>query len=135
LPVTIVVGNRLARSHDLLARAYLSHAARVPRRLLRRGRPEPIWLRPFPHQTAGDLEYAWRIAKEIGLPCAVMMFHSSELMPGGSPHRPTRRSVTDLLAVLDQFFRHVVKDGGTPATLSGSARRISKASTPQRCAL
>jgi hypothetical protein len=47
-----------------------------------------------------------------------MMFHSSELMPGGSPFRPDARSVRDLLNCLDTFFTHVARCGGGFATLS-----------------
>jgi hypothetical protein len=135
LPVTVVIGSRVARAHPLLTRAYLGRASQVARKLGRRQHAEPMWLRPLAHQTAGDLVRVWNTAEEMGLPSAVMMFHSSELMPGGSPHRPTRRSITALLATLDQFFRHVLEAGGTPATLSGSARRIMATGVQEKLAV
>ena len=125
LPVTVTLSSRWIRRHPATTGAYLSRPARVARRILHAGnrRPEPVWLRPFAHQTAADLRRAWMAAAEDGCGTAVMMFHSSELMPGGSPHRPTRRSVTGLLATLDEFFRFCVRAGATPVTMTEGARR------------
>jgi len=125
LPVTVTLSNRWVRRHPRATGAYLSRPARMARKVLHAGRsrPEPVWLRPFAHQTAADLRRAWTAAAEDGCSTAVMMFHSSELMPGGSPHRPTRRSVAGLLAVLDEFFRFCDLAGGTPVTMTEAARR------------
>ena len=125
LPVTVTLGSRWVRRHPSMTDGYLSRPARIARRVLHvgRSRPEPVWLRPLAHQTAADLRRAWRAAAEDGCATAVMMFHSSELMPGGSPHRPTRRSVTSLLATLDEFFRFCLAVGGTPVTMTAGARR------------
>jgi len=137
LPVTVILTSRWVRRHPAFTQAYLSRPARGVSWLLHRGRshPEPTWLRPFPHQNVGDLKRVWWAAQQEGLPTAVMMFHSSELMPGASPYRPTRRSVTGLLATLDEFFRFVVRAGGTPVTMSRGARRVLAAGTPERRAL
>ena len=126
LPVTVILTSPWVRRHPAFTRAYVSSPARAASRLLHCGRshPEPAWLRPFPHQSVGDLKRVWWAAQQEGLPTAVMMFHSSELMPGASPYRPTRRSVTGLLATLDEFFRFVVRAGGTPVTMSTGARRV-----------
>ncbi len=61
-----------------------------------------------------------------------MMFHSSELMPGGSPFRPDAASVRDLLDCLDAFFAFVRADGGEPVTLSAMAAGVRARSTLQR---
>ena len=53
-----------------------------------------------------------------------MMFHSSELMPGGSPFRPDAASVADLLATLDAFFAHVRRVGDDFGTLGELAEDI-----------
>ena len=125
LPVTVTLSSRWVRRHPRSTGAYLSRPARIARRVLHGGhsRPEPVWLRPFAHQTAADLRRAWLAAADDGCGTAVMMFHSSELMPGGSPHRGTRRSVTELLAMLDEFFRCCALSGGTPVTMTEGARR------------
>ena len=52
------------------------------------------------------------------------MFHSSELMPGGSPFRPDAQSVSELLECLDQFFAFVDEHGGEYATLTAMAREL-----------
>lgn len=130
LPVTVVLSSRLVRRHSLLTGPYLSRSARVARRVLHGGiiRPEPVWLRPFPHARTADLRRAWRAAEEDGLSTAVMMLHSSELMPGASPYRPTRRTVTGLLAMLDEFFRFVALVGGAPVSMTEGARRARRTS-------
>ena len=137
LPVTVIPTSRWVRRRPALTRAYVSSPVRAVSRLLQRGRsrPEPAWLRPFPHQSVGDLKRVWWAAQQEGLPAAVMRFHSSELMPGASPYRLTRRSVTGLLATLDEFFRFVVQAGGTPVTMSTGARRVLAEGMPERRAL
>ena len=71
----------------------------------------------------------WRCASDAGLSAAVMMFHSSELMPGGSPFRPDAGSVRDLLACLDTFFAHVRALGDGFGTLTGLAAEIKAGPT------
>ena len=67
-----------------------------------------MWMTPDPRLTAGDLLGLWRTASAIGLDTVVMMFHSSELMPGGSPFRPDAASVAGLLECLDTVFAALV---------------------------
>ncbi len=55
-----------------------------------------------------------------------MMFHSSELMPGGSPFRKDARSVRELLESLDAFFSTVRAAGGAFATLSAMAEDLGE---------
>jgi hypothetical protein len=135
IPVTIAITGQHVRRHPGLTGAYLSLPAKAARKVLCAGRrePQPCWLRPRPRMRAADLEVVWRTVEELDVPVAVMMFHSSELMPGGSPYRPTRRSVTRLLATLDEFIRFVDRVGGSPATLSAAARRLlTRASLERR---
>ena len=67
----------------------------------------------------------WRRAEETGAEVAVMMFHSSELMPGGSPYRPTPASIRDLHACLDWFFGYVRDSGGQFTGLTEAAHEIA----------
>jgi hypothetical protein len=92
--------------------------------------PDPLWMRPFPNVRCRDLEWLWHAAHRRRLENVIMMFHSSELMPGGSPYRPTRRSVAALLVLLDEFFTFVRASGGSFATLTGAARGVLGASPP-----
>ena len=43
-------------------------------------------------------------AIKIKLPYIVMMFHSSELMPGCSIYRPDKNSIEKLYELLERFF-------------------------------
>ena len=84
-----------------------------------------MWLAPDPRYSAADIAGVWRCAEESGITAAVMMFHSSELMPGGSPFRPDAASITDLLACLDTFFSHVRRLGDGFATLGQLAEDVT----------
>jgi hypothetical protein len=87
-------------------------------------RPQPIWLNPAPWFTVADLVAAWTECRRMGGEVAVMMFHSSELMPGASPYRPTPASVDQLLADLDAFFARLRGLGARFATLTDAARSL-----------
>jgi hypothetical protein len=52
------------------------------------------------------------------------MFHSSELMPGGSPYRPTQASVDELLALLDALFESLRRRGHGFVTLGAAGREL-----------
>lgn len=123
LPVTVMYSHSWASRHPSAKRLWLSAPARMGRRLSHGGRslPEPMWLRPYPGVRTRDLQRLWWRAQDGRLQTLVMMFHSSELMPKGSPYRPTHRSVTALLVLLDEFFAFVSSSGGTFATLTEAA--------------
>jgi hypothetical protein len=127
LPVTIVTTYALLRRYPVLYRWYRSFPMRPARnRLFRRWlRPAPVWLYPTPGSTQADLAAALKECQRMGSGAAVMMLHSSELMPGCSPFRTTATSVGELLDTLDGFFRHAAESGVRPATLSAAAREIS----------
>jgi hypothetical protein len=91
-----------------------------------------MWLAPDPRYSASDLAGVWRCAEDAGLDVAVMMFHSSELMPGGSPFRPDTQSVRELLEGLDEFFAFVRSQGGSFATLTAMAQSLDAASLEAR---
>jgi hypothetical protein len=126
LPVTVEITNRLVRRCPALTAAYLSKPARAARKIYHRGQraPQPQWLRPRPKMRVSELGLVWRAAEDRGVPAAIMMFHSSELMPGGSPYRPTRRSITGLYATLDDFFHFISAARGRPASLTAAATRV-----------
>lgn len=132
LPVTIVTTYALLRRFSTAYRLYRSFPLRPARNRLfgRWLRQQPIWLKPSPKTSVSDLSCAWRECQRMGGEVAVMILHSSELMPGGSPYRPTPSSVDELLKTLDVFFRFVRDSGGTPATLSGAARQVMSRCPP-----
>ena len=128
IPVTIVSTYSLLRRFPSLLPAYQTLPVRAVRKLfLRRWMcPQPVWLRPTPEFSQSDLRDAWHVAEEQGAPVAIMMFHSSELMPGGSPYRATQASVDELLRLLDDFFRYVREHRGEPVTLGAAASALAQ---------
>ncbi len=126
IPVTILPTYAALRRSPALLAAYQTLPVRGVRKvfLSRWLRPQPMWLTPDPRLGPDDLASVWRCASQLGLDPLVMMFHSSELMPGGSPFRPDARSVRDLLACLDAFFGFVVRSGGEFSRLTPLAARL-----------
>lgn len=72
--------------------------------------------------SAEHLIAVFETARHRGLPVVEMMFHSSELLPGGSPYNPTEADVDRLFARLMAVFRHLAARGVKGATLSQFAR-------------
>lgn len=67
----------------------------------------PVWLRPS-YTSLGDmLAFASRLF-EARVPCFNIIFHSSELLPGGSPYTPDEKSVTRLKDDLERLLEHLV---------------------------
>jgi len=130
IPVTVMQTYPIFEKLPFLLRAYKTLPVRAVRKMFLSAylQPQPMWLVPYPHYAPKDLALVWRRAEEAGLDVAVMKFHSSELMPGGSPYRPTADSVRDLLACLDGFFRFVRASGGGFAGLTEAALETSGAS-------
>jgi hypothetical protein len=128
VPVTIVPTLSLLRRYPRLLDAFMTLPVRAARKLLFRQWlcPQPVWLRPTPEFRRDDLENAWMVAEQSGAPVAVMMFHSSELMPGCSPYRPTTESIYELLGLLDDFFRFAVDAGASPASLKDAAAAVRR---------
>jgi hypothetical protein len=126
IPVTLLATYAPLRRSRTLLDVYRSLPVRAVRRLLlsRWLLPQPMWLAPDPRYGSKDIAAVWDCARGAGVPAAVMMFHSSELMPGGSPFRPDAESVAGLLADLDSFFTHVRRRGDGFATLGGLAEEI-----------
>jgi hypothetical protein len=52
------------------------------------------------------------------------MFHSSELMPGASPHNLTPQSVDNLFARLDETFGMLTSAGVTGTALGAYAESV-----------
>ena len=126
IPVTLFATYAPLRRWPLLLEGYRSLPVRAVRKLFlsRWLSPQPLWLTPDPRYDDADLQAVWRCAASAGLKATVMMFHSSELMPGGSPFRPDAQSVRDLLGCLDRFFAHVRACGEEFATLGGLATEV-----------
>ena len=83
---------------------------------------KPMWFRPYPDMSVKRLLEVYRAARAEQLPALEMMFHSSELMPGGSPYNPTEDSIEQLYARFERVFAQLAVDGCRGATLSEFAQ-------------
>jgi len=82
----------------------------------------PQWLRPTYTPVAEAIAFASRLTAR-GAPCLNLLFHSSELLPGGSPYTPDEAAVTRFLDDLRRLLDHVVgKLGAVGQTYAEFAR-------------
>ena len=126
LPVTILPTYAVTRRWRAAREHWEARPSRVVRRTLRVWRrPQPLWMRPRPEYTAADLAALLLEAERRHLPFVVFMFHSSELMPGGSPYRPAQASVDELLVLLDGLFGLARRRGHSFVTLSAAGRELA----------
>jgi hypothetical protein len=126
VPVTILHVNGWMRQSPALRAAYRRHRKTLPARVCNRlFDVAPRWFRPFTDMSAERLIEVYETAKRLDLPVVEMMFHSSELMPGGSPHNPTAGDVDRLFARLEAVFARLQGDGVTGSTLTAFARSYS----------
>ncbi len=127
IPVTVLPTRfPLTVSHNL-ARYYFRNvnsnlALRVLRKLFYND--QPLWLRPFDQTRISMFEKLLSESSRIKLPFILMMFHSSELMPGCSIYRTDRDSVDRLFTLLDKFFSFLDSSNIPSLTLSEAARHF-----------
>jgi hypothetical protein len=119
VPVTILdLGPGFARN-ERLRDLYIRHRRTLPGRALNKlFRLDPQWFRPFGHMSGERLISVYEGALKAGLPAVEMMFHSSELMPGGSPYNPDEAAIEGLYERLEAVFGRLRADGCTGATLT-----------------
>ena len=87
-------------------------------RALARLRWTPQLFRPWPGLRLEDLLRMRDTARALELPYLMLMFHSSELMPGGSPYYPDAPSVERLYTKLRGLFAAMQRDRIPGATLA-----------------
>jgi hypothetical protein len=75
----------------------------------------PVWLRPSYTPLADMKAFADALARR-GAPCFNIIFHSSELLPGGSPYTPDEPSVARFLSDLERLLEHLASLGGVGRT-------------------
>lgn len=132
VPVTVVQTNALMRRSPVLTEWYRRARKRpMAKGLNRLFRVAPQWFRPFQDMTPDRLMRVFHTARRLELPMIQMAFHSSELMPGASPHNPTSQDVTRLLAKLDEVFVRLKGAGVTGTTLSDFAVAFKTLHTPR----
>jgi hypothetical protein len=107
IPVTILPTGFPLNRDQRIARYYFRNVnnnilLKVFRRLL--FKDQPLWLRPHEWMKIGLFDELLNEAIKIKLPYIVMMFHSSELMPGCSIYRTDNDSIEKLYDLLESFF-------------------------------
>ena len=107
IPVTILPTRFPLNSSKTMAGYYFRNVdnnmlLKVFRKLLFRN--QPLWLRPHEWMKIGLFDELLNEAAKIKLPYIVMMFHSSELMPGCSIYRTDKDSIERLYDLLERFF-------------------------------
>lgn len=127
MPITILYTNRILNRIPGLQRIYHLLQRLQSNRLvsLNRMAPQPLWMRPFRRTTLRDLVGCWRAAEQLGLQNAIMMFHSSELMPAASIHRPDQASVAQLMGMLEEFFGCTSSEGSAGETLTKASFSVA----------
>ncbi|HUJ09749.1 MAG TPA: hypothetical protein VL171_06960 [Verrucomicrobiae bacterium] len=123
VPVTILYTTRMIRNREGFREWILQHRHDPLGKTLNTLFPAaPQWLRPSPSMTSAKLKAVCRAATRLGLPVLVMMLHSSELMPGGSPRLPTAESVERLVANLGELLEYLAGNQCHGETLSEFAQ-------------
>lgn len=100
----------------------------LPRRVLGRIFPGPLWLRPDGSNRRQMIAIVERAVRS-GEPMVEFMIHSSEFMPGGSPYFPGEREVEGLFDDLTALFETAAKLC-RPDTLTGFASAWPKPQVP-----
>ncbi len=128
IPVTILPTRFPLNLNNSVARNYFSlvdsnFILKVMRKLFYQN--QPLWLRPLPQMNIRLLGELIRTAMKIRLPYLVMMFHSSELMPGSSIYRTSAGSIEKLYELLEQFFVLVNGKHIQSVVLTESTKKVS----------
>jgi len=89
-----------------MERAYALLPPLPYRGALKRLGVRPVWLRPSYTTRTDMLAFASYLASRKA-PCFNIIFHSSELLPGGSPYTPDAASVTRFLDDLKSLLEHL----------------------------
>jgi len=124
VPITAATDPPLPKA---LERAYASLPAIPYRGALRRLGIRPVWLRPSYTSRERMIAFASRLHAG-GAPCFNIIFHSSELLPGGSPYTPDAASVERFFADLRALLEHLTgRLGAVGRTYADFAREWERA--------
>jgi hypothetical protein len=125
IPVTILPTTFPLNANQSLAKKYFK---RVDNNIVLKGlrklffQNQPLWLRPYFFMNNQLFEEIISEAIKIKLPFLVMMFHSSELMPGCSKYRMSKESIEKLYDTLDKLFIFLNKNQITAVSLTEAAK-------------
>ncbi len=104
----------------------LKRIARDPRNVMLRGlyrlNYTPQWFRPRPSSRVDDLCQIYHLAQRMGIDYIEMMFHSSELMPGGSKNTKDAQAIEQLHQVFTGVFDFLQRQHVESMTLAEYAQ-------------
>lgn len=125
IPVTILPTRFPLNRNKEIASYYFANVEnnillKILRKLLYR--KQPLWLRPHPKMDNKLFDELVDEAIHLKLPYIVMMFHSSELMPGCSIFRSDEKAVENLFVMLELFFILLREKNIGSVTLTEAAR-------------
>jgi len=116
----------------MLESAYASLPPLSWRAWLKRIGVRTVWLRP----SYSTVEDAIRMADRFvarGVPTLNLLFHSSELLPGGSPYHPDAPSVERFFTKLERLLEYVMGSlQAEPLTYREFAARVAADARPHR---
>jgi hypothetical protein len=124
VPVTILFTKRSLDRSKWLQDLYFRYRRTLPLKAISKAVGlDPQWFRPFPHMSSERLKTVYEVGRDAGLPAVEMMFHSSELMPGGSPYHRNESAIEVLYQKLERVFDHLQGEGCTGVTLTEFAQK------------
>lgn len=131
IPITILPTRFPLTTSDRLTRLYLRFDRSIPSAMMRKlylGN-QPLWFRPYKHTTLPDFVRLLRIADRKRLGFIVMMFHSSELMAGGSPYWKDESDLDKLYDLLKRLLEELKKREITSVTLTQAGQELRSQKT------
>lgn len=131
VPVTIVFTRPSLAASKRLQGLYYRYRRTLPGKALNKLlRLDPQWLRPsYAYMSGERLKAVYAAARRAGLPAVEMMFHSSELMPGGSPYYRDAAAIEVLYEKLETVFEHLRQESCRGVTLTQFAREFAASAT------
>jgi hypothetical protein len=84
----------------------------------------PVWFRPYPKSKLDDLCRVYYIARYLDIDYLEMIFHSSELMPGGSKNTKDPHAIETVYELLNGLFKFLAQQQIESVTLSEYAEHI-----------
>lgn len=109
-----------------LLKTYLrDHQSFMLRALYKLGM-KPVWFRPYPGRDVKKLIQVYQIARLLQLDYVEMIFHSSELMPGGSKNTKTKESIEQLYKIFQSLLQFLSHEHVESVTLADYARSMIK---------
>ena len=130
VPITILFPHWPFRASSIGQRWWADRPRSLAGRLLGKLGQSPSWFRPGRGAGLAPMLAVYREARRLRLPYVMLMFHSSELMPAGSPYFPDDASIEALYVTFERLFRRLDDDGLRGVTLTQFATNCDNRPRP-----